>query len=113
VGLVRQYLTCVDELTSICTILQGKVNTLNQLNQLVEIDESKEKDVNLGPDEQLESATSRIGWAMQIVEDQHRCCQSLLEDLRLATQAVSTTGRSSLPMLTRTLALPTSLYRAE
>lgn len=104
VGLVRQYLTCIDELTSICGILQRKIDTLNKLMELVELDGPDEDLVNLepadlvdlepaDPRDQPETASSRIKWATDIVQDQHRCCQSLLEDLRLAAEAVRPSKR--------------------
>jgi hypothetical protein len=98
VVLVRQYLTCIDELTSICGILQRKVDMLNKLKDLVDHDEPQVRPVDPDPHdthEQLESASSRIHWAMEIVDDQQRCCQSLLEDLRLATQAVCSSKRQA------------------
>jgi len=91
VGLVRQYLTCIDELTSVCGILQRKIDTLNKLMELVELDGPGEDLVDLepaDPRDQPETASGRIKWATDIVQDQHRCCQSLLEDLRLAAEAL-------------------------
>jgi hypothetical protein len=61
--------------------------------ELVDNDEPVEEHVDADSEpadarDHPETAQSRIRWAMGIVEDQHRCCQSLLEDLRLSTEAV-------------------------
>lgn len=104
VKLVKEYLTCTDELTSIVQVLRGKASMLKQLLKNVERDE--EVDKNVEHDEQaektadlsqeaekrkpgpLDSARERIEWALALVEDQDRAFQSLLDDLRLATEAV-------------------------
>jgi hypothetical protein len=90
VKLVKEYLTCTDELTSICLVLKGKIAMLNQLLNNVATDEKKEfirkDDRDSGS---CESAKERIEWALEIIKDQNSTFESLLEDLRLATQAVS------------------------
>ena len=85
--------------------------------ELVDNDEPGEEPVDVDsepadPRDHPETAHGRIRWAMDIVEDQHRCCQSLLEDLRLATEAVCTSKQLALIAYCY-LALPASINRAE
>jgi hypothetical protein len=102
VKLVKEYLTCTDELTSICMVLQGKAETLKQLLKNVEQDEeayaiqhglsrrmSRQRSQGERPPGSCETMKERLTWALAHVEDQQRTFQSLLEDLRLATEAVS------------------------
>lgn len=71
---------------------------LGQLLNNIQKDEEEEKLVpNSERDEgSCESAKERILWALTIVSDQEKAFQSLLEDLRLATQAVSIFHESQL-----------------
>lgn len=93
VKLVKEYLTCTDELTSIVQVLRGKVHMLQQLLKNVERDEQEDKhrlleDLKEREPGVLDSARDRIEWALALVEDQDRAFQSLLDDLRLATEAL-------------------------
>lgn len=119
VKLVKEYLTCTDELTSIVQVLKGKVSMLTQLLKNVEKDEQEERqnlleELSDREPGNLDSARDRIQWALSIVEDQDRAFKSLLDDLRLATEAVSDYffSKSFTTSLIRS-ALSTALHRTK
>ena len=71
---------------------------LEQLRKFLrEQDEHKVKKIAMEPSKCCESALERVEWAYYIVNDQHEVFMSLLEDLRLATEAVSVNLKSYLP----------------
>ncbi|SPO06039.1 uncharacterized protein DNG_08728 [Cephalotrichum gorgonifer] len=92
IALVRDFLTCQDELTCICNVMRGRLTLLENLESfLSEIDPDREgKADNEDPvsPTQCESALGRVQWALPLVKEQLSICEALLVDLRLSTEAL-------------------------
>lgn len=86
---VREYLACVDELTTIKIILHKKL----ELFQGLLLDAKKfEAEDFLGRNEadnpNGESSQERVVWALGMVKSQHECFERLLIDLKQSMNAV-------------------------
>ncbi|KAI4209467.1 MAG: hypothetical protein LQ351_007598 [Letrouitia transgressa] len=89
VKLVRDYLCCVDELTTVKSILQKKVELFKGMQQDVRRFESEDnrarKPVN---NPSGESAHERVKWALTMAKDQHDCFERLLLDTKQSMEAL-------------------------
>ena len=87
--LVRDYLNCVDELTTIKVILQSKVNLFQALLGDVkkfEVDDLKLRKMPDNPDG--ETASDRINFALNMVKTQHECMERILIDAKGSMNAL-------------------------
>ncbi|KAL8823570.1 MAG: hypothetical protein Q9191_005733, partial [Dirinaria sp. TL-2023a] len=89
VKLVRDYLNCVDELTTIRVILQSKVNLFQAL--LTDMKKFEMEDLKLcrkpdNPDG--ETASDRINFALSNVKSQHECMEKILIDAKSSMNAL-------------------------
>lgn len=90
VRLVREFLTCIDELTTITVIL---ANTLALLENVKRNVESMEKEDTMQPDNpEGESAIDRVNWAIALVRQESLINQEVLTDLRQSLTAVCPCG---------------------
>jgi len=90
VELVRDYLSCIDEITTIRIIQELKVE-LFKIMQLdikkFEADDTRSRKAPDNPDG--ETSAERLVWAMNIVKAQHEAFERLLIDLKQSMDAVS------------------------
>ncbi|KAI9774155.1 MAG: hypothetical protein M1840_005248 [Geoglossum simile] len=85
--LVREYLTCIDELTSISVALNKKIKVLEGLQQ--DVQKFEMEDATTEPDNpDGERAAERLQWALDILKEQRTGYQELLVDLRLSLDAL-------------------------
>lgn len=101
VDLVRQILACSDELSSICSVTRENISVMNEMLKHAQREEENERKYmtssggaeTCAEDEVngllCESARQRIEWALSILTRNLKCFESLLVDLRFATDAVS------------------------
>lgn len=90
VKLVREYLSGIDELTTIKLILQEKVELFKLMQLDVKKFETEDNRFRKTPDNaEGESSVQRLIWAMDTVKYQHECFERLLIDLKQAMNAVS------------------------
>lgn len=90
VKLVREYLSCVDELTTVRVILHKKLELFQALlldAKKFEIEDSRAR--NELNNAAGESAEDRVVWALGLVKAQHDCFERLLIDLKQSMNAVS------------------------
>ena len=89
VKLVREYLTCVDELTTVRAIMQRKVEIFTKVAVDVKKFESDDVKARLLPDNPAgESASARIDFALSITKHQCDCYERLLIDLKQSMNAL-------------------------
>lgn len=89
VNLVREYLSCVDELTTIKLTLQKKMDLFQALlldAKKFEIDDLQGQKKPNSPDG--ESSQERVLWAMGMVKSQLDCFERLLIDTKQSMNAV-------------------------
>jgi len=87
VKLVREYLSCIDELTTVGIILTNTITMLENL--LKQIEKYEQEDPDAKPDNpEGESTTDRVKWAMAIVKEESILIQELLADLRQSLTAL-------------------------
>jgi hypothetical protein len=87
VDLVRDYLTCIDELTTMNIIFQNTRTLLNQLNE--QLSDVLKGERSITPDnEHGESGMSRVRWASGVVEDNLQVTKELLSDLQESLTAL-------------------------
>ena len=90
VELVRDYLNCTDELTTIRLILQRKVELFEIMQLDVKKFETEDARFRKIPDNPAgESSTERLVWAVNLVRAQSECFERLSIDLRQSMDAVS------------------------
>ena len=84
---MREYLTCIDELTTISIILEKKINVFEGLQR--DLERLDEEDVGKEPNNPAgESANERVAWALETVKEQFDGCQRLLTDLGVSMNGV-------------------------
>ncbi|KEZ45401.1 hypothetical protein SAPIO_CDS1691 [Scedosporium apiospermum] len=98
IGLVRDFLTCQDELTCICNVLRGRLSMLETLKLSIDQREAEMArdgavDVDIPPttpshETMCDSAKERVNWAISLVKEPLTVCEALLVDLRLSTEAL-------------------------
>ena len=88
--LVKDYLSCVDELTCITLSLQKKLELFTAMHLDIQKFEAEDTRMGKGPDNPAgESWLMRIQWATATVQEQHACFERLLIDLKKSLDAVS------------------------
>ena len=125
VKLVRDYLSCIDEVTTVSLILKRKVDLFKIMQHDVKKFETDDTRSGKAPDN-LEGETSpqRLHWAMNLVKAQQECFERLLIDLKQSMDAVSLPLPPTLllnpphPIISTntpspTTALPTPLHRTK
>ena len=89
VKLVRDYLSCVDELTTVKLIYSKKYDLFKGMQQDVRKFETEDNRGKRMPDNPLgESAPERVKWALTMVKDQHDCYERLLIDTKQSMEAL-------------------------
>lgn len=116
--LVREYLACVDELTTIKLIMQKKVEHFRALFLDAEKFETEDSQAGLEPNRiDGETSPARVTWALKMVKAQHDSIDRLLLDLKQSMNAVRFPPLLFTPHLCRLAykspALPTSIHRTE
>lgn len=87
VQLVREYLECTDELTTLHTIFQSKITILKSMRRLVE--EGEEEEEAEEPDNpDGESHIVRLDWAIAIIKEADETCEGLMADCQSSLNAV-------------------------
>ena len=118
VELVRNYLSCIDELTTIRLILQRKLDLfktmLDDINKF-EIEDARARNLPNNPGG--ETSSERLEWAIKLVKAQHECHVRLSTELKSSLDTVSRTKAVS-PDYIRLgtdhhSAFPTALHRAK
>src|ERR1700754_4411547 len=88
VELVREYLTCIDELTTMIGIFKNTRALLRRLED--QLGDVLRGERTITPDNELgESGTSRVLWASTIVDDNTHVAKELLADMQASLNAVS------------------------
>lgn len=88
--LVREYLSCVDELTTVKLILHKKVELFQALLLDVKKFEAQDFQIRNEPNNATgDSSEERVKWALRMVKAQHDCFERLLIDLKKSMNAVS------------------------
>ena len=119
VKLVREYHTCIDELTTIRISLKKKLEMYKGLQEDVKRFETDDLQSQKQPDNPKgESAQDRVAFALNMVQEQSDCFERLLIDCKQSMDAVSSPSSFSFthkPPLTPYLppAFPTPLHRAK
>lgn len=89
VKLVRDYLTCIDELTTIRLPLQKKLGLFNGMQEDVNKFETDDILAQKQPDNPLgESCQDRVAFALNVIKEQHDCFERLLIDCKQSMDAV-------------------------
>ncbi|KAI4203436.1 MAG: hypothetical protein LQ346_001785 [Caloplaca aetnensis] len=89
VKLVRDYLACVDELTTIKMICQKQVELFKGMQQDARKFETEDNRARRTPDNSNgESMTERVKWALNLVRHRHDRIEKLLVDARLSLEAL-------------------------
>ncbi|KAI9822397.1 MAG: hypothetical protein M1827_000116 [Pycnora praestabilis] len=86
IKLVRDYITCTDELTLIVQMYAQKVDFFSRLKkdcQQFEAEETKTPNNPLG-----KSAVARIDWAVGVVEEEYVILEAMLQDLKISMSAL-------------------------
>jgi hypothetical protein len=87
IKLVRDYITCVDELTLIVDLYAKKLDFLSRLRKDCELFEFQEKEA---PNNDRGKPTLvRIDWAIGVIEEAFVLLDSMLKDLKISMSAVS------------------------
>lgn len=90
VELVRDYLNCIDEVTTIRLILQKKVELFNIMQVDIKKFEADDIRSRKAPDNpEGESSSERLIWASGMLKAQLECFERLLIDLKQSMDAVS------------------------
>lgn len=90
VQLVRDYLSGMDELTTIKLILQKKIELFRIMQLDLKNFEAEDARNRREPDNpEGETSAGRLVWAMGMVKSQHECFERLLIDLKQSMDAVS------------------------
>ncbi|KAL8812163.1 MAG: hypothetical protein Q9200_001243 [Gallowayella weberi] len=89
VKLVRDYLTCVDELTTVKLICQKQVDLFKGMQQDVRKFEAEDNRARRTPDfPQGESMHERVKWALTMVKSRHDTFERLLDDAKQSMEAL-------------------------
>ena len=89
VQLVRDYLSCIDELTTVRLILSRKVELFKIMQLDIKKFEAEDTRSRKTPENpEGETAPERLVWAMNTVKAQHDCFERLLIDLKQSMDAV-------------------------
>lgn len=89
VKLVRDYLSCIDELTTVKLILQKKVELFQGMQKDMRKFEAEDNRARKPPDNPKgESAQERVVWAIVMVKTQLDCFERLLIDAKQSMDAV-------------------------
>ncbi|KAL8739425.1 MAG: hypothetical protein Q9190_007774 [Brigantiaea leucoxantha] len=113
VKLVRDYLSCVDELTTAKMIYQKKVELFKGMQQDVRKFETEDNRARKPVDNHNgESASERVKWALIICKAQYDSFERLLLDAKQSMEAVSFCSFASFPKheLTAKSALPAPFH---
>lgn len=87
VDLVKDYLTCMDELTTLATLFKNSRGVLQQIQD--QLGDVLKGERTVTPDnEHGESAMSRVNWALQQVDEDAKDVKDLFADLQEALNAV-------------------------
>jgi hypothetical protein len=86
VKLVREYLSCIDELTNIGNIIDNSISVLEGLR--VDIEKMERDNPAPADNAEGESALERVNWAIGLVGNESLICRELLQDLRQSLTAV-------------------------
>jgi len=90
VELVRDYLSCIDEVTTIMLILEKKVELFKIMQVDIQNFEADDIRSRRAPDNpEGEAASERLIWGMRMVKGQHECFERILIDLKQSMDAVS------------------------
>lgn len=90
VELVREYLNCIDEVTTIRLILQKKMELFKIMQQDIKKFESVDTRNGKVPDNpDGETSPERLVWATNLLHHQNECFERLLIDLKQSMDAVS------------------------
>ncbi|KAL9629688.1 MAG: hypothetical protein Q9164_006768, partial [Protoblastenia rupestris] len=90
VKLVREHLSCVDELTYITLSLRKKLDLFTVMQ--LDIKKFETQDLRMGKEPsnfEGESSLERLSWAVATVKHQHECFERLLVDVKVSLDAVS------------------------
>ena len=89
VQLVRDYLKCIDELTTIKIIIHKKLDIFKAMQQDIQKFESDDLRMGMMPDcKEGETASERLVWATSMVKSQADCWDRLLIDLTQSMDAL-------------------------
>ncbi|KAL8866196.1 MAG: hypothetical protein Q9174_006444, partial [Haloplaca sp. 1 TL-2023] len=89
VRLVRDYLACIDELTTVKQICVRQVELFKGMQQDVRKFESEDNRARRTPDNPSgESMQERIKWALAMVKTRHDCFDNLLTDAKQSMEAL-------------------------
>jgi Mg2+ and Co2+ transporter CorA len=87
VNLVREYLTCIDELTTLSVIFKNTKDLLSRLSD--QLGDVLKGENSMTPDnENGESASSRVAWATHQIDDQLADAREMLLDLQESLTAL-------------------------
>jgi hypothetical protein len=87
VELVKQYLSCIDELANVHLIFSSSLKMLSTLKKHSDKRESDDPDSSID-DSDKESAKQRIDWAVSVAQLSVDYFEELLKDLRQSYTAV-------------------------
>ncbi|KAL8675232.1 MAG: hypothetical protein Q9168_000352 [Polycauliona sp. 1 TL-2023] len=89
VKLVRDYLACVDELTTVKLICQQQVNLFKGMQQDIRKFEQEDNRARRTPDyPQGESMHERVKWALTMVKNKHDTFERLLDEAKQSMEAL-------------------------
>ena len=90
IQLVRNYLNCLDELTTVKVILRRKIDLFKVMQLDIKKFEAEDTRSRKLPDHlDGETAAERLVWALKVIKAQHDCFERLLIDLKQSMDAVS------------------------
>lgn len=88
--LVRDYLSCIDEITTIRLIQERKVELFKIMQHDIERFDADDTKAGRAPDNpDGETSAERLVWAVNMVKGQHETFERLLVDLKQSMDAVS------------------------
>ncbi|KAL8853448.1 MAG: hypothetical protein Q9221_001765 [Calogaya cf. arnoldii] len=89
VKLVRDYLACVDELTTVKAICQQQVSLFKSMQQDIRKFEQEDNRARRTPDyQQGESMHERVKWALTMVKERHDTFERLLTEAKQSMEAL-------------------------
>jgi hypothetical protein len=89
VQLVRQYLSCIDELANVHMIFSSSLKMLNTLKKHLKEREGIDPNPEPNPeDTDIETAEKRVDWAISVCQEAVDNFDELLKDLRQSYTAV-------------------------